>query len=307
MKSKTLLHSFILIFVAFIWGSSFVAQDTGGNLLGPFFFNGIRSFLACFILLPTIKILDFKYYTINKPSSKSDYKKLLFSGILCGLFLFLASSFQQLGIYYKSSVGKAGFLTACYIFIVPILSYFIGKKCSFNVWISVFIALIGLYLLCISKGFSIAFSDMLLLICSLLFSLQVITIDYFITEVDGIRLAFIQMFSCAVLSIIASVIFDMHCSLEGFYKCINSINSSSAIIAILYAGILSSGIGYTLQIVGQKGLNPTLASLLMSLESVFSVLAGYVFLNQVLTSRQIIGCIFMFSAIVLAQLDFKKK
>ena len=311
-----LKNSLILLLTATIWGIAFVAQSEGGDAVGPFTFNATRSIIGSLVLIPVI-------FLLNKINPQSDTnseetaasasgsannkgssvggnlftrnKTLILGGIACGICLCLASNFQQLGIQY-TSVGKAGFLTACYIIIVPILGLFMKKKCSPFIWVAVVMALVGLYLLCITDGFSIGKGDILVLICAFLFSLHILVIDYFSPKVDGVKMSCIQFLTCGILTAIPAVILE-HPQLSAF---------NGAWGAILYAGVMSCGVAYTLQIVGQKNMNPTVASLILSLESCISVLAGWIILGQKLSTREIIGCVVMFAAIILAQLPQKE-
>ena len=223
-------------------------------------------------------------------------KKLLIGGICCGLALGVASCLQQIGIQH-TTVGKAGFITTFYIIIVPIIGLFFKKRCGLNVWAGVVLALAGLYFLCITEGFSIGYGDTMVFLCALAFSVHILVIDHFTELVDGVKMSCIQFFVAAIVSGVGMLVMeqpDIH-------------NILAAWLPILYAGALSSGVGYTLQIIGQKGMNPTIASLILSLESVISVLAGMVILDEQLSSREILGCVLMFIAIVLAQLPEKKK
>ena len=307
-KQQTpLKNSLILLLTATIWGIAFVAQSEGGDAVGAFTFNSTRSLIGSLVLIPVIFLLNKITPKDNKSESGissgnsssgnifSRNRTLILGGISCGICFFLASNFQQLGIMY-TSVGKAGFITACYIVIVPILGLFIKKKCGPFIWAAVAMALVGLYLLCITDGFSIGKGDILVLICAFLFSLHILIIDYFSPKVDGVKMSCIQFFVCGVLSAIPALIFE-HPQLSAFH---------GAWGAILYAGVMSCGVAYTLQIVGQKNMDPTVASLILSLESCISVLAGWIILGQKLSMREIIGCVVMFAAIVLAQLPQKE-
>ena len=307
MNPVKLKHSLLLLLTALIWGTAFVAQSSGGNACGPYTFNCIRSIIGAVILLPVIFLLEKKGFSDRKPKTKQDKKNLLYGGVLCGIALCLASNLQQLGLYFGASAGKAGFLTACYILIVPILGIFLKKKCGINIWIGVIFTLVGLYLLCSDGSFSFTLPDLLLLLCALIFSFHILIIDHFSPLVDGVRMSCIQFFVCGLLSIIPMFIFDMNHSLSGIASWIPSLMTWSAWIPILYAGFLSCGIGYTLQIIGQEGLNPAIASLLMSLESVFSVIAGWIILGETMGPRELIGCGMIFVAIVLAQIPFNNK
>ena len=292
MKMK---NAVILALTAFIWGTAFVAQSVGMDYLGPFTFNGVRNFIGAVSLLPCIWILQkIEGKNENAKKIKGTGKDLLVGGISCGLCLFAASSLQQIGIQYTTT-GKAGFITAFYIVLVPVLGIFLHKKTGWKVWAAVVISIIGLYFLCITEKFSIGKGDVLIFLCALIFALHIMVIDYFSPKVDGVRMSCIQFFVCGVISTAIAFIFENP--------------SFSAILSgwlpILYAGVLSCGVAYTLQIVGQKNMDPTVASLILSLESVFSVLAGWVILHQTLSVRELFGCVLMFLAIILAQLPEK--
>lgn len=299
MKKTQIRNSLLLLLTATIWGVAFVAQSVGMDYVGPFTFNCVRNFIGSAVLIPCIFLLN----KINPPVKKNQTeaekkqarKNLIIGGICCGILLALASSFQQLGIQY-TTVGRAGFITACYIVIVPILGLlFFKKKCGPAIWIAVLLSLIGLYLLCITDGLTIGKGDFLVLICSILFSLHILVIDHFSPLVDGVKMSCIQFFVCGILCGIPALLFET----------IELASIISAWMPILYAGVLSCGVAYTLQIVGQKNMNPTVASLILSLESCISVLAGWILLNQKLTIRELFGCILMFAAIILAQLPQK--
>lgn len=303
-QKMPLKNSLCLLLAATIWGIAFVAQSVGMEYVGPFTFNGIRSLIGAAVLVPVILILNRSKDTSSAVTdststvSSSPYKTrdLWMGGIACGIALFAASNFQQFGIKY-TTVGKAGFITACYIVIVPIIGLFLKKKCSPFIWAAVVMALIGLYLLCITDGFSISLGDMLVLVCAFLFSLHILVIDYFSPKADGVKLSCIQFLVCGILSTVLALILE--------HPDISSI--LTAWLPILYAGVMSCGVAYTLQIVGQKNVNPTVASLILSLESCISVLAGWIILGQKLSARELIGCVIMFAAIILAQLPEKQK
>lgn len=304
MKKKTFRNSCLLVLTAMIWGAAFVAQSSGGDAIGPYSFNSIRSLIGSLVLLPVIKLLDMLKLT-RKPKSKEDYKTLVTGGILCGIILCLATNFQQLGLYFGTTSGKAGFLTACYILLVPILGIFFKKKCGLNVWIGVFLTVIGLYFLCLNETLTFVFSDLLVLICALMFSFHIITVDHFSPLTDGVRLSCIQFAVCGLLTSIPMLFLEILNPVSGGMVWLHSFASLDAWIPILYAGVCSCGIAYTLQIIGQEDVNPTVASLLMSLESVFSVIAGALILKEYLTKRELLGCIIIFAAVVLAQLPSK--
>lgn len=294
----SLKNSLLLLLTAAIWGVAFVAQSVGMDYVGAFTFNSVRCLIGAVVLLPVIWFLNRQ----NPPAEQTEQEKkagrktLFIGGAACGTALFLASNFQQFGIKY-TTVGKAGFITACYIVIVPILGLFLKRKCSSYIWTAVVMALIGLYLLCITDGFSIGKGDLLVLICAFLFSFHILIIDHFSPRVDCVKMSCIQFLVAGILSGILAMIFEHP----------DFTNITAAWIPLLYAGVMSCGVAYTLQIVGQKGMNPTVASLILSLESCISVLAGWIILGQSLSMREIIGCIIMFAAIILAQLPEKKK
>lgn len=297
---KNIKNVIMLLITAFIWGVAFVAQTTGGEAVGPYSFNCVRSFIGVLVLFPVIKFLDSKGLSGDKPKNKEDKKKLWKAGIMCGICLGSASLFQQVGINMGTAAGKAGFLTACYIVLVPIISIFIGKKSGWNLWIAVGITVFGLYLLCMNGSLSMQLSDGLVLICSVLFALQILVVDHYVTEVDPVRLSQLQFLVAGVISFVMMLIIDVPAS--GIAGWLEPFGTWTAWSSILYAGVLSSGVAYTLQIVGQKNFNPTIASLIMSLESVFSVLAGWAILKQKMSGKEIFGCVLVFAAVILAQI-----
>lgn len=307
MNSKQKRNSCLLVLTAFIWGVAFVAQSEGGDAVGPFTFNCIRCLIGSLVLIPAIAALDRLGLTNRKPVTKEEKRILLAGGISCGIILCIASNLQQVGIYLGAPAGKAGFLTACYILLVPILGLFFKKKCGWNVWTGVLITLVGLYLLCMKSSFSLQLSDTFLLLCALAFSIHIMTIDHFSPLVDGVRMSCIQFMTAGILSAIPMFLYDMRHSLSGIKAWAPALFTADAWIPILYAGVMSCGVAYTLQIIGQQGVNPTVASLLMSLESVFSVLAGWVLLGEKLAARELVGCVLIFCAVVLAQIPTKEK
>ena len=317
VKTHKLRNTFFLLLTAMIWGAAFVAQSVSMDYIGPFTFICLRSVIGGLFLIPVIIVLDgirkksqnesanavnsenilHNIETEEKQRLSWKNKQLIEGGIVCGIFLFFANCFQQTGIQY-TTVGKAGFITTFYIIIVPLIGLFFKKYCGILTWIGVVIALAGLYFLCITQKLTIQRGDALILCCSVLYAGQILAIDHYNPFVDGVKMSCIQFLTGGVLGAVFMFLFE---------------NPSLAMILsaagpILYTGIMSTGVGYTLQIVGQKGLNPTVAALILSLESVFSALSGYVFLHQVLTIRELIGCALMFIAIVLAQLpDIRRK
>ena len=222
-----------------------------------------------------------------------------------GVALFFAANAQQLGIYLGAQVSKAGFLTALYILLVPILGLFIKKKCGWNIWVGVGISLVGMYFLCMKGSFKLEWMDIALIASAFLFSIQILLIDHFSPHSDPVRLSSIEFLVCGVLSVIPAVFYDIP-HMGGLKPWFYAFAGWDAWIPILYAGVCSSGIAYTLQVVAQPGLNPTVASLIMSFEAVFGTLAGWIILHQTLTTREVIGCVLMFVAIVIAQLPLSK-
>ena len=306
MNRFVLRQSLLLLLTATIWGVAFVSQSVGMDYLGPFTFNGVRSLIGGIALLPCIWFLgriNGKNETEKRDGGESrekftpsGRKDLAVGGIACGMMLFGASSLQQIGIQYTTA-GKAGFITAFYIVIVPVLGIFLRKKIGWKVWFAVAVALAGLYFLCITERFTIGKGDILIFLCALVFSLHILVIDYFSPKVDGVKMSCIQFFVCGIASL--PFMFALETPKIG------------AMIAgwmpLLYAGVLSCGVAYTLQIIGQKNVNPAIASLILSLESCFSVLAGWLVLGERLSVRESAGCVLMFAAIILAQLPEKKE
>lgn len=297
IRQTQVKSSLLLLLASIVWGAAFVAQSVAGGNVGTYTFNGIRFLIGGVCLLPLLK-------GHNMRPSKIPAGKLL-GGLICGVALFLASTFQQAGIALGASAGEAGFLTACYIVLVPILGIFIGKRCSGWVWPAVGIALAGLYLLCIAAGesFSISTADLALLLCALLFSVQILCVDHYAPIMSPVALACVQFFVSGAVSMIAAIIFELIPNPSAW---IASLAIPSSWIAILYTGIFSCAVGYTLQAVGQRDLNPALASLIMSLESVFSTIFGWLILRQSMTGRQLFGCILIFAAVLLAQIPRKQ-
>ena len=288
--------NFILLFLtALIWGVAFVAQSVAMNYIGPYTFNAVRSLLGGIVLVPCVFLFGQKKKSVidEDPSKGTAIDRpgdMITGGLLCGIMLFLSTTLQQVGIQY-TTVAKAGFITALYIILVPILGIFLKKRVSVQIWISVVIAIIGLYLLCMKGSFYLGQGDFLVLLCSLCFALHILVIDHFTDKVNGVKLSCIQFFVSGLLSSILMFLFEAPAISAIF----------SAWLPIVYGGVFSSGIAYTLQIIGQKGTDPTIASLILSLESVVSVLAGWIILGQSLTPREILGCLLMFGAIILAQ------
>lgn len=284
---KRLRGSLMLALAALIWGNAFVAQSVSMDHVGPWTFNCIRSLIACLTLLILMPLLD-RFTGVDK--KKMDRKLLWKGGILTGTVLCAASMFQQYGIQY-TTVGKAGFLTALYTVIVPVLSLFSGKKTKPQIWICVVISVIGMYLLTMEKGGSFSRGDLLVVICAFFFAIHILLVDHYSQNTDGIRLSCIQFLTAGILSLVPMLLEHPH-----------AVDIVAAGAPILYAGVLSSGAGYTLQILGQKDAEPAVASMLLSLESVFAALAGFLFLHQTMSLREMIGCAMIFLAVILAQM-----
>lgn len=292
-KRTSVKSSLLLFLAAVIWGVAFVAQSVGMEYMGPLTFNGARFLIGAVVLLPVI------WYREHKKAGekeKGGRKEVLAGGVCCGLALCIASLLQQFGILY-TTVGKAGFITTLYIIIVPICGIFLHKKIGAKIWIGALIAVIGMYLLCMSESFSISKGDGLVLGCAFAFSVHILVVDYFSPKTDGVKLSCMQFFTSGVICTILALFLerpDLHALTAG-------------IVPLLYAGVMSCGVAYTLQVIGQKNVEPTIASLILSLESSVSVLAGWILLDQKLSIRELSGCALVFAAVILVQLPEKKK
>lgn len=289
MNKNALKGSLLLLLGAFIWGTAFVAQSMGTNHLNAFAFNCIRNFIGLIALSP---ILLWEIYGQKRNPRSIFTKELLLAGTICGIALCIASNFQQLGIQY-STVGKSAFITTLYIVFIPLLGLFFKKKVSFQVWMAVFLAMAGLYLLCMKdEALVLEIGDIYLMLCAFFFTIQIAAVDHFAPKVDGVALSMMQFFVTAILSGVLMIFTDI--------PTWSDINAAA--LPLLYAGVISCGIGYTLQIIGQKHLSATVASLIMSLESVFATLAGWLILHEVLSTKELIGCGLVFVAVILSQL-----
>ena len=281
------MPNYIMLMTAtLIWGTALVAQDMGMAYIGPFLFNGARFFIGAVVLLPVFAV------GIRKDRGKGGIKGIpLKEGALCGIVLFLAASFQQIGIL-NTTVGKAGFITALYIVIVPVLSLFLGKRIRWYVWGCVLLAAAGVFLLCMDETLILGLGDSLVMLCAFSTAVHILLIGRFSPSTDGIALSFIQFCVCAILSTSAAFAFED----VGW----NAIISARG--PILYTGVLSCGVAYTLQTLGQKNVSPVIAALILSMESVFSALSGWAVLGEVLSVREMFGCTLMFIAIIMVQL-----
>ena len=292
MKNMKIGSSLLLFFAACIWGFAFVAQSVGMDYMGPFTLNGARFLIGGTVLLP------FVYVRISKKKNTPEEIPPVLTikgGICCGLAICAASLFQQIGIQY-TTVGKAGFITTLYIIIVPVFGLFLHKKVPGKVWFAAVLAAVGMYLLCITENFSIGRGDAMVFVCAILFSIHILVIDYFSPKTDGVALSCLQFFTAGVICSVGALLLE-HPTWEQL---------AAGALPILYAGIMSCGVAYTLQIIGQRDLDPTIASLILSMESVVSVLAGWMLLGQALTVKELAGCALVFAAVILVQLPGKR-
>ncbi|MCR5717127.1 MAG: DMT family transporter [Lachnospiraceae bacterium] len=315
MNRFVLRQSLLLLTAALIWGTAFVAQSIGVDYVQPFTFTTVRNVIGTLVLLPFIAVRKSQDGGMASRKSqddgtaprksqddgtaprKSHQSNVVLGGMICGAALAVASNLQQAGIQYTTA-GKAGFLTAMYIILVPIMSIFLKKRPGVKLWVGVFMAVIGMYFLCMTEGFVLSRGDFLVFLSAFAYATQILTIDYFGKACDGVKLACIQFIFCALFSAIGMVLHGERVTMEMLYL---------AAGPLLYTGVLSSGVAYTLQIIGQRGMNPTVASLIMSLESVISAIAGVIVLKEMMSSREIFGCVLMFASIVLVQLPKKEK
>ncbi len=295
---RKLRGSIMLLIAALIWGTAFVAQSEGMRYVEPFTYNAIRTLIGGVVLIPVIAV--FRKFG-KKPGASAEtqtsLRATITGGIICGIFLFIASSFQQSGIS-MTTAGKAGFITALYIIIVPLLGLFLRRKVHLILWVCVLLAAVGFWLLCIKEGFTIGKGDLLVLCCAVFFAMHIMSVDHFIGKhVDGMLMSCIQFFTAGTLMAICMFLFEKP----------QLSNILDAKVTILYAGLMSSGVAFTLQILGQRDTEPTVATLLMSLESVFAALSGWLILHEALSFRELIGCVLVFAGVILAQLASPEK
>ena len=302
MNKKKARSNAMLVLTALIWGAAFVAQSVGMEYVGPLTFNAARFLVGGIVLIPVIFLLGGNRQNHEEQTmeeAKQRTKTGIIGGICCGMALFAGGTLQQYGVS-MTTVGKAGFITALYIVIVPVLGLFVKKKVAVSVWFSIALATLGMYLLCMTGDLTISMGDALVFFCAIAFSIHILVIDHFSPKADGVLISCVQFFTAGVLSLVGAFLFETP-------------EFSSLLAAwapILYAGVLSCGVAYTMQVVAQKDTDPVIASLILSLESVFSLLAGWVILGQVLSSRELLGCVLVFCAIILAQIPasvFQKK
>lgn len=308
MDKKQLKGNLLLLTTATIWGAAFVAQRVGMEYVGPLTFSWTRFALAALVLVPVVHFLNRSQgiaqpeKSIEKskltPEEISRQKKVLRkASIVCGCVLFCANIFQQIGLV-STSAGKTGFITALYIVLVPIFSVVLKHRPGLKCWVGVVLGTVGLYYLCITSSFSIAPGDLVVLIGAGFWTAHILVIDYFLPKVsDPVKMSMYQFVVVAAISLVGSLIFE-EISISAIINCA---------IPILYAGVMSGGVGFTFQILGQKHTNPTVASLILSLEAVFGALFGFLLLNEMMTPREITGCVLMFCAIIISQLPDRKK
>ena len=300
MKHNQVRQVVFPILAAFIWGTAFVAQDLCADSIGTFAFNATRYFIAVLALLVVIAVSD--KAKKNRPTPTAEEKKaankqLWLGGLCCGVALAIASNFQQAGLVAGTDAGKAGFITALYVVLVPVFGLFFKRKVSLPVLIAVVCSVVALYLLCIKGDFSLAAGDLLILVCAVCFAVHILVIDHFTAYCDGVKLSCLQFLFAGIISAVCMFLFET-VDFAAIWSCI---------LPLLYVGIFSCGVGYTLQILAQKDSNPTVVTILLSLESVFAVIAGAIVLHQQMTAREYIGCVVMFVAVILAQIQFPEK
>ena len=301
--SRKMRGNLMLLITALIWGTAFVAQSAGMNYVEPFTYNGVRTLIGGLVLIPVILLFD-RLKPLSQRPTPEEKKRInrnsAVGGVFCGILLAVASSLQQYGIS-MTTAGKAGFITALYIVIVPLMGVFIHKKIPKIIWLCVAIAVAGFYLLCVKEGFTVSLGDLLVLCCAFFFSLHIMCIDHFgAKEVDGVRMSCVQFLVAGLLCMIPMAIFETP-TWENLW---------AARVTILYTGVMSCGVAYTLQILGQRDTDPTTATLLMSLESVFAALSGWAILHESLSVKELFGCVLVFAAVILAQIPLpaaKKK
>ena len=300
MKHNQVRQVLFPILAACIWGTAFVAQDLCADAIGAFTFNAARYFIAVLALLVVILISDKmkKDKPVLSPAEKkAANKQLWIGGLCCGAALAIASNFQQAGLVAGTDAGKAGFITALYVVLVPVFGLFFKRKVNLPTWIAVMLSVVALYLLCIKGSFTLAPGDLLILVCAVCFAVHILVIDHFTATVDGVKLSCLQfLFACIISSVCMFIFEDV--DMAAILSCV---------MPLLYVGIFSCGVGYTLQILAQKDSNPTVVTILLSLESVFAVIAGAIILKQQMSVREYIGCGVMYAAVILAQLEFPVK
>lgn len=286
--SKRVIANILLLITAAIWGFGFVAQRVGAQYIGAFTFNGIRFALGALSLIPLILIMDKK-----GPKVRLTFKGAILPGMIIGSVLFIASTFQQVGMAHTTA-GNGGFITGLYMVFVPLFGIFLKQRIGKNAWIGVFVALAGLYLLSVNENFSISYGDLLVLISAIFWAIHILTIDKFAKEVNPLKLSSLQFATCSVLSIVSAFMFET-VTLDGL---------SGSMIPLLYGGLLSVGVAYTLQVVAQKDAKPSHAAIILSTESVFGAVGGALLLSESMSMRGAVGCALILAGILISQLNF---
>lgn len=287
---SVLKSNLLLLLAAAIWGFAFVAQRVGMEYVGPFTFNGVRFALGSLSLVPLM--LFYKKNPQDKSSKEQSLKHVMGAGLLAGAVLFMGASLQQIGLVYTTA-GKAAFITCLYIVLVPLVGIFLKQYVSMSTWLGSIIAVAGLYLLCVKDSFSISYGEFLELVGALFWAVHILVIDHFSRKVDVLKLSFFQFITCSMMSLITAF----------FIETISSNTLSQALMPILYGGICSVGIAYTLQVVGQKNAQPSHAAIILSMETVFATIGGWMILNETLGTRELLGCIIMLVGMLLSQLQ----
>ncbi|MBE5868829.1 MAG: DMT family transporter [Lachnospiraceae bacterium] len=300
MSKRTIGSSFLLFLAASIWGMAFVSQSKGMEFMGPFTFNGVRSLIGALTLVIYLAVMCLLG---RKKLRQINWKKTIQAGLWCGLLLTVATTLQQYGIQY-TTVGKAGFITTLYIIFVPVARVFFGKKVKAVVWLCAAMAAVGMYLLCMTESLSLGLGDSLVFLCAIVFAAHIMVIDYFADQTDGVIVSCIQFGVCGVLCSFCALLFEQPTTAQIL----------PGMGALLYAGVLSCGVAYTLQIIGQKHVNPTIAAPILSLESVVATVAGWVAgrigllqTDQSMSPKQVAGCAIVFAAVILVQIPWKTR
>jgi drug/metabolite transporter (DMT)-like permease len=295
MKTHSLKSDVLLLFASAIWGFAFVAQRIGMDYVGPFTFNGVRFALGSFVLMPLILKEGNRKKKLGITTAPVATKTLIFGGGLLGTILFSAASMQQVGLVYTTA-GNAGFITGLYVVIVPILTLFQGQQSNAGTWIGVFLAAIGLYFLSVNEEFTVSFGDMLEFMGAFLWAVQILMVGWLSPKIDPIKLAFTEFSACSFLSLITAYIFE-EIVLNGLLQ---------AALPILYGGVFSVGVAFTIQVVAQKNAHPAHAAIIFSLESVFAAFGGWLIINETISARGLMGCTLMLSGMLFSQLKSEK-
>lgn len=296
MSNKGLRANMLLLLTAAIWGFAFVAQRVGSQFVGAFTFNGIRFALGALSLIPLIIYFDKKQKADVESTHELNIKKIIIPGAIVGMVLYAGATLQQIGLIYTTA-GKASFLTGLYMVLVPLIGIFLKQKVERNSWIGVGFAVVGLYLLSVNENFTMSFGDLLEVIGAVFWAIHILTIDYFTKKVDALKLACVQFATCAILSIITALIFEQ----------ITVSGIQSALMPLLYGGLLSVGVAFTLQVVAQKNAKPSHAAIILSMESVFGAVGGAIMLGESMSTRGYLGCALILGGILITQIKFSPR